>query len=157
MRIGFGYDSHRMEAGRRLVLGGVEIPHHSGPVAHSDGDAAVHSLIDALFGAAGMGDIGAHFPDTDEKYRDASSMDLLAEAVRLVQEAGWRVVNADSTLICQEPRLSPYRERIVESVSAVLGAGAGSFSFKAKTAEGLGPAGGGEAIEAYSVCLMEEV
>ena len=153
-RIGEGWDIHALVAGRRLVLGGVEIPHSHGLLGHSDADALCHAITDALFGAAALGDIGKHFPDTDPQYQGSDSLALLAEAARRVRAAGWQIGNVDSTLVAQAPKLAPHiqamRQRLAQSLGLVLD----QVSVKAKTAEGLGPVGRLEAIEARAVCLL---
>ena len=154
MRIGFGYDSHRLEAGRKLMLGGVEIPFEKGLLGHSDGDALIHAIIDAVFGAICTGDIGRHFPDTGERFRGASSLGLLKEAVSIAGNAGYRVLNVDSTVVAEAPKLAPHIERMRETLSAVLGTGA--VSIKAKSNEKMGFTGRGEGIAAYAVCLLEK-
>ena len=123
MRIGFGYDSHRFEEGRRLVLGGVEIPGETGLCGHSDADVVLHAVIDALLGAAALGDIGSHFPDTDPKWKDADSAQLLAEVVREVRGAGWAIANVDATVICERPKLAPCIDLIRERLAVVMGVG----------------------------------
>ncbi|MBN2552186.1 MAG: 2-C-methyl-D-erythritol 2,4-cyclodiphosphate synthase [Spirochaetales bacterium] len=156
MRIGFGYDCHNLVPGRALVLGGVHIPNGLGPEAHSDGDALIHALIDALLGACALGDIGRHFPPSDEQFRDISSRILLGRTLRILSEAGFRPRNADSTIIIESPRLAPYIDRMRSSLSADMGIPAAAISVKAKTKEGLGPTGRGRAVEAYAVVLVEE-
>ncbi|MFC7460807.1 2-C-methyl-D-erythritol 2,4-cyclodiphosphate synthase [Hydrogenophaga defluvii] len=155
LRVGEGWDVHALVPGRRLVLGGIEIPHSAGLLGHSDADALLHAITDALLGAAGLGDIGSHFPDTDPKFKGADSAVLLAEALRAVQAAGWQLVNVDSTVIAQAPRLAPHREAMRERVAAVLGLAPDAVNIKAKTAEKLGPVGQGLAIEARAVVLLQ--
>ena len=155
LRVGEGWDVHALVPGRRLVLGGVEIPHTAGLLGHSDADALLHAITDALLGAAGLGDIGSHFPDTDPKFKGADSAVLLAEALRAVQAAGWQVVNVDSTVIAQAPRLAPHREAMRARVAQVLGLAPDCVNIKAKTAEKLGPVGQGLAIEARAVVLLQ--
>ena len=153
-RIGEGWDVHRLVAGRKLVLGGVEIAHSHGLLGHSDADALCHAITDALFGAAALGDIGHHFPDTDPQFKGADSLALLIEAARRVRAAGWQIGNVDATVIAQAPKLAPHilamRQRLAQSLGLVLD----QVSVKAKTAEGLGPVGALEAIEARAVCLL---
>jgi 2-C-methyl-D-erythritol 2,4-cyclodiphosphate synthase len=149
MRVGTGYDSHRFEPGRRLVLGGVEIEHELGLAGHSDADVLTHAVIDALLGAAGLGDLGGHFPDDDERWRDADSLDLLR--VVLGEVPGY-VVNVDATLVCETPRLAGYRGEMERNLSAALGAPA---SVKATTNEGLGWIGRGEGIACFAVALID--
>ncbi|WP_374666597.1 2-C-methyl-D-erythritol 2,4-cyclodiphosphate synthase [Ramlibacter sp.] len=157
LRIGEGWDTHALVPGRRLVLGGVEIPHHQGLLGHSDADALLHAITDALLGGAGLGDIGRHFPDTDERFRGADSAVLLAEAARRVREAGWQLVNLDSTVIAQAPRLAPHIEAMRARIAEVLQVPAGAVNVKAKTAEKLGPVGMGQSIEARAVVLLQAV
>lgn len=154
MRIGHGYDLHALAPGRRLVLGGVHIPHSHGPIAHSDGDVLLHALADALLGAAALGDIGQHFPDTDLAYAGADSRVLLRRVASLVREAGYGVVNIDATVLAQRPRLAPHRDAMRANIAADLGLDIGAVSVKATTTEGLGPVGRGEAISAHAVCLL---
>jgi 2-C-methyl-D-erythritol 2,4-cyclodiphosphate synthase len=154
MRIGFGYDSHRLVDGRRLVLGGVEVPHEKGLLGHSDGDALLHAIIDSIIGALGLGDIGGHFPDTDPKYRDASSSGLLREVVELASEEGYEVTWVDSTVVMEEPRLAPFIAAMKETV---LKAGVKGVNIKAKSNERMGPIGRGEGAAAYAVCLLGPV
>lgn len=156
MRVGFGYDCHRLVEGRRLVLGGVDIPHDRGLLGHSDGDALCHAIIDAVIGALGMGDIGKHFPDTDPRWKDASSIAMLGHALDLAREAGFEVSWVDSTVIAEEPRLAPYTEAMKAAVSGA-GIRAGEINIKAKTSEGMGFAGRGEGIAAYAVCLLKKI
>ena len=153
-RIGEGWDSHVLVAGRRLVLGGVEISHTHGLLGHSDADALCHAITDALFGAAALGDIGHHFPDTDAQYKGADSLALLAEAGRRIKSAGWQVGNVDATVIAQAPRLAPHVPAMRQCIGRALGVNLDQVSVKAKTAEGLGPVGEGESIEARAVCLL---
>ena len=155
MRIGLGWDRHRLAPGRRCVLGGVEFPGEpAGPLGHSDGDAAVHALIDALLGAAGLGDIGSLFPDTDPVWRDADSLDLLRDVVARVRAAGWRVGNADLVLVCERPRVAPRREAIRERLAPLLGVAPAAVSVKATRGEGVGPEGRGECVTAQAVVLL---
>ncbi len=156
IRIGEGWDVHALVEGRPLILGGVRIPYDKGLQGHSDADALLHAITDALFGAAGLGDIGRHFPDTDEAFRGADSAVLLAEAVRRVAAAGWRIVNVDSTIVAQAPKLAPHIESIRARVAEVLGIAAGSVNVKAKTAEKMGPVGEGRSIEARAVVLLAQ-
>ena len=153
-RIGEGWDTHVLVPERRLVLGGVEIPHTHGLLGHSDADALCHAITDALFGAAALGDIGHHFPDTDAQYRGADSLALLAEAARRVRGAGWHIGNIDSTVIAQAPKLAPHILAMRQRIARALGVELEQVSVKAKTAERLGPVGRGESIEARAVCLL---
>jgi 2-C-methyl-D-erythritol 2,4-cyclodiphosphate synthase len=156
MRIGFGYDVHRLVSDRKLILGGVEIPFRKGLSGHSDADVLLHAISDALLGAIGEGDIGKHFPDTDEKYKGISSLLILRKVVNLMKEKGYSLLSIDSTVIGEEPRLAPYIDKIKESIAREIGSDA-ILSIKAKTNEGLGTIGRGEGIAAYAVCLIEEV
>lgn len=153
-RIGEGWDIHALVVGRRLVLGGVEIPHTHGLMGHSDADALCHAITDALFGAAALGDIGFHFPDTDAQYRGADSIALLAEAARRVKMAGWEIGNVDSTVIAQGPKMAPYITAMRGCIARALIVPLEQVSVKAKTAEHMGPVGEGAAIEARAVCLL---
>jgi 2-C-methyl-D-erythritol 2,4-cyclodiphosphate synthase len=154
IRIGEGWDTHALVVGRRLMLGGVEIPHSHGLLGHSDADALLHAITDALLGAAGLGDIGRHFPDTDPRFSGADSRVLLAEAVRQVSDAGWCIGNIDATVIAQAPRLAPHIPAMVECIAACLGVAPAQVNVKAKTAEKMGPVGEGRAIEARAVVLI---
>lgn len=154
LRIGEGWDTHALVPGRKLVIGGVEIPFERGLLGHSDADVLAHAITDALFGAAGLGDIGRHFPDSDERFKGANSMLLLAEAVRRVREAGWEVANVDSTVVAQAPRLAPHIEAMRARLAQVLQMPPAQVNVKAKTAEKLGPVGQGLAIEARAVVLL---
>ncbi len=154
MRIGHGYDLHALAPGRRLVLGGVEIPHSHGPLAHSDGDVLLHALADALLGAAALGDIGEHFPDTDPAFAGADSRVLLQRVVALVRAAGYAVANVDATVLAQQPKLAPHRDAMRANIAADLGIAHDAVSVKATTTEQLGPVGRGEAIAAHAVCLL---
>ena len=153
-RIGEGWDVHALVPGRALVLGGVRIDHSKGLLGHSDADALLHAITDALLGAAGLGDIGRHFPDTDATFRGADSLVLLAEAARRVQAAGWCVGNIDSTVVAQAPRLAPQIAAMRARIAQALGVAAEKVNVKAKTAERLGPVGQGAAIEARAVALI---
>ena len=154
IRIGEGWDTHALVPGRSLVLGGITIPHSHGLLGHSDADALLHAITDALFGAAALGDIGRHFSDTDAAYRGADSADLLAECARRVRAAGWLIVNVDATVIAQAPKLAPHIPAMVARIAGVLGLAIGQVNVKAKTAEKMGPVGEGLAIEARAVCLL---
>ncbi|MEY4752982.1 MAG: hypothetical protein RJA44_657 [Pseudomonadota bacterium] len=154
LRIGEGWDTHALVPGRALVLGGVTIPHSHGLLGHSDADALLHAITDALFGAAGLGDIGRHFPDTALEFKGADSLRLLQEALRRVQAEGWQLANVDSTVVAQAPRLAPYIETMRARIAAALGVEPARVNVKAKTAERMGPVGRGEAIEARAVCLL---
>jgi 2-C-methyl-D-erythritol 2,4-cyclodiphosphate synthase len=154
MRIGHGYDLHALAPGRRLVLGGVHIPHSHGPLAHSDGDVLLHALADALLGAAALGDIGQHFPDTDPAFAGADSRVLLRRVAALVRDAGYSIANIDATVLAQRPKLAPHRDAMRANIAADLGLDIGAVSVKATTTEGLGPVGRGEAISAHAACLL---
>ena len=156
MRIGTGWDIHRLEKNRKLFIGGVEIPSELGCIAHSDGDVLTHALIDALLGAAALGDIGMLFPDSDVNYKDAFSMDLLLRVITLIRKSGYRIINIDATVILEKPKLRPYIDEIRESIAVCIGIDVSAVSVKAKTAEGLGAVGEGEAIEARAVVLIQE-
>ena len=156
-RIGEGWDTHALVPGRKLVLGGVEIPYERGLLGHSDADALLHAITDALFGAAALGDIGRHFPDTDAAFKGADSGVLLAECARRVRAAGWQIVNVDSTIVAQAPKLAPHIPAMAARIGELLGLEAGRVNVKAKTAEKLGPVGEGRAIEARAVCLLVKV
>lgn len=157
VRVGFGYDSHRFEAGRPLMLGGVPIPDAPGLKGHSDADVLLHAVIDALLGAAARGDIGSHFPDTDPQWKGADSAQLLASVVAEVHAAGYTVGNIDATVICERPKLRPYVELIRERLSAVTNVSKGRFSIKGKTNEKMDDVGAGVGIEVHAVCLLEEI
>lgn len=154
MRIGEGWDVHALVPGRALVLGGVSIPHSAGLLGHSDADVLLHAITDALLGAAALGDIGRHFPDTDAQFRGADSRVLLAEAMRRVRAQGWTLVNVDSTIVAQAPKLAPHMPAIQASVAQALGVAPEQVNVKAKTAEKLGPVGQGQCIEARAVALL---
>ncbi len=155
IRIGQGCDIHALVPGRKLVIGGVEIPHSAGLLGHSDADVLLHALTDALLGAAALGDIGRHFPDTDERYRGADSRTLLRATVALLAQAGWRVGNVDATLVAQQPKMAPHIPQMVRNIAADLQVAEGCVSVKAKTAERLGFAGRGEGIAAEAAVLIE--
>jgi 2-C-methyl-D-erythritol 2,4-cyclodiphosphate synthase len=152
--VGIGYDSHRLVAGRRLVIGGVELPGELGLEGHSDADVLAHAVTDALLGAAGLGDIGEHFPDTDERWRDADSMQLLAEVVESVQNAGLRVENVDCTVVMERPKLAPHRRAIRDGLAGALGLDAARVNVKASTGEGIGFVGRGEGVAALAVASL---
>ncbi len=157
MRIGSGYDVHRLAEGRKLILGGVEIPYEKGLLGHSDADVLVHAVMDALIGAAAMGDIGRHFPDNDEQYKNISSLLLLEKVSLLLKERGYNTINIDATVIAQRPKLAPYIEQMVKNMADVLGVPCDSINVKATTEEGLGFTGSGEGIAAQAVCLIEKI
>lgn len=153
-RIGEGWDIHALVPGRKLMIGGVELPFDRGLLGHSDADVLLHAITDALLGAAGLGDIGRHFPDTDERFRGADSMVLLTEAARRVREQGFRIANVDSTVIAQAPKLGPHIDAMRERIAQALDLVPGQVNVKAKTAEKLGPVGEGLAIEARAIALV---
>jgi 2-C-methyl-D-erythritol 2,4-cyclodiphosphate synthase len=155
-RTGIGYDSHRLAAGRRLLIGGVQIPSELGLEGHSDADVLAHAVIDALLGAAGLGDIGEHFPDTDERWRDADSIALLESVVETLDGRGLAVVNVDCTLVMQEPRLAPYRQAIRERLAGALGVGVELVNVKATTGEGIGFVGRGEGVAAIAIAGVRD-
>lgn len=157
MRVGIGYDSHRFEPGRPLILGGVTIPDHPGLAGHSDGDAVAHAVIDALLGAAALGDIGRHFPDSDPRWRGADSMELLARAVRLIEERNYQVVNADVTIVTELPRVGPWVADMAERVAALLRVSGACVSIKGKTNEGMGWIGRGEGLAVIAVVLLDQI
>jgi 2-C-methyl-D-erythritol 2,4-cyclodiphosphate synthase len=154
MRIGEGWDVHALVPGRKLILGGVEIAHTAGLMGHSDADVLLHAITDAVLGAAGLGDIGRHFPDTDAQFKGADSRVLLQEAMRRVREKGWELVNVDSTIVAQAPKLAPHMSAIKAGVAQALGVGLDQVNVKAKTAEKLGPVGMGQSMEARAVVLL---
>ena len=156
MRVGTGFDLHRLVVGRRLVLGGVELPWDMGLQGHSDADVICHALIDALCGAAGLDDIGSLFPDSDPRYKDARSLDLLRDVSGRCRQAGYRVENVDVTLLAQVPRLAPYREEIKANLAHALGIDPGAVSVKATTTDQIGPIGEGRALAAQAVALLGE-
>ena len=155
MRIGHGYDVHRFAEGRELILGGVEIPYSKGLLGHSDADVLLHAVMDALLGAAALGDIGKLFPDNDPKYKDADSLKLLWEVVGELNEKGYRIVNIDSTVCAQAPKLAPYIDEMRENIAVACGLKRSAVSVKATTEEGLGFTGRLEGISATAVCLIE--
>lgn len=152
--VGIGFDSHRLTAGRRLVIGGVHVPHEHGLDGHSDADVLAHAVIDALLGAAGMEDIGAHFPDTDERWRDADSMQLLASVVETVHAVGIEIVNVDCTVVMEAPKLAPHRQAIRERLAEVLALELARVNVKASTGEGMGFVGRGEGVAALAVASL---
>lgn len=155
-RVGLGYDVHRLAEGEELWLGGVLIPHNKGTVAHSDGDVLLHAISDAMLGAARLRDIGFHFPDTSEKYKNADSKVLMAEAYRLVREKGYQIVNIDSTIAAQKPKLMPFIPSMEKKIAEVLGIDEESVAVKATTTEGLGPEGREESISVQAVVLLQK-
>lgn len=154
LRVGEGWDTHALVPGRKLVIGGIEIPHDRGLLGHSDADVLAHAITDALYGAAGLGDIGRHFPDSDDRFLGANSMLLLTETARRVRAAGWQIANIDSTVVAQAPRLAPHVEAMRSRLAQALQIEASQVNVKAKTAEKLGPVGQGLSIEARAVVLL---
>ena len=153
-RVGEGWDTHALVEGRKLVLGGIEIAHTHGLLGHSDADALCHAITDALFGGAGLGDIGRHFPDTDPQFQGADSIALLTEAARRVRAAGWHIGNVDSTIVAQAPKMAPHIPAMRQRVCTALGVAVEQVNVKAKTAENMGPVGRRESIETRAVCLL---
>jgi 2-C-methyl-D-erythritol 2,4-cyclodiphosphate synthase len=156
VRVGLGYDSHRLAEGRRLIVGGIEIPFERGLDGHSDSDVLTHAVIDALLGAAGLGDIGHHFPDTDERWRGADSIALLEQVAAMLVERGLRVVNVDCTVIMEAPKIAPHRDAIRARLAAALGLGEGQVNVKASTGERMGFVGRGEGAAALAIAAIEE-
>ena len=156
MRVGIGYDVHRLVAGRKLILGGVEIPFEKGLLGHSDADVLLHAIGDAILGALGLGDLGRHFPDTDLRYKNISSLNLLEQIQAMAEQKGFSCVNIDATIVAQEPKLSSYAEAMSEKISRCLKIDNEAVNIKAKTTEGLGFEGSGEGIAAYAVVLMRK-
>ena len=156
MRIGLGYDSHRFEEGRRLVLGGVELPGETGLRGHSDADVLVHAVIDALLGAAALGDIGSHFPDTEERWKGADSISLLEAVAKEVRGAGYRIANVDATVVCERPKIRPVADLMRRRLADAMGVGFGRVSVKGKTNEGLDDVGAGLGVAVHAACLLEE-
>ena len=154
MRIGQGYDVHRLAEGRELILGGVVIPYEKGLLGHSDADVLTHVVMDALLGAAALGDIGQHFPDTDPKYKDVSSIALLKEVGSLLEEKGYVIENIDATIIAQNPKLAPYRRQMTANIAGALGIDENRVNVKATTEEGLGFTGSGEGVAVHCVCIV---
>jgi 2-C-methyl-D-erythritol 2,4-cyclodiphosphate synthase len=156
VRVGHGFDAHRLETGRKFIVGGIEIAHDRGPVGHSDGDTLAHAISDALLGACALGDLGTHFPSSDERYRNADSMYLLASCAQMIADAGYAVVNLDATVIVQRPVLAPHIGAIRESIASVLGLDLMQVSVKAKTTDGMGFTGDGSGIAAHAVALIDK-
>lgn len=157
MRIGIGYDSHRFDSDRPLILGGVHIPDHPGLTGHSDGDAVAHAVIDAILGAACAGNVGSHFPPSDEAWKDADSIGLLAEAVRVIEARNYQVVNVDVTVVCETPRIGPHVESMCVRLGEVLRVGPTAVSLKGKTNEGMGWIGRGEGLAVHAVALIDSM
>lgn len=156
MRIGHGYDVHRLTKGRRLILGGIDIPFNKGLLGHSDADVLVHAIMDSLLGAAGLGDIGKHFPDNNDDFKDANSLNLLSEVNNLLKNNNYSIVNIDATIIAQSPKLSPYIEKMKYNIANILSIDLSKINIKATTEEHLGFTGEGAGISAHSVCLIKE-
>jgi len=154
-RVGMGFDVHRLVEGRKLILGGVDIPHSKGLLGHSDADAAAHAIADALLGAAAMGDIGRHFPDNDARFKDASSMGLLADVARMLAREGYAIVNVDCSIAAEAPKLAPHYPAMRKNIAAAIGVDEGAVSVKATTTEGLGYTGRGEGIAAWAVASIK--
>ena len=157
LRVGEGWDTHQLVAGRPLILGGVQIPYDKGLLGHSDADALCHAITDALLGGAALGDIGRHFPDTDDTFKGANSIVLLAEAARRVRAAGWEPVNIDATIVAQAPKMAPHVGSMCARIAQALTLEVGAVNVKAKTAERMGPVGEGRAIETRAVCLLQRI
>ena len=157
MRVGMGYDVHKLVEGRKLILGGVEIPYEKGLLGHSDADVMLHAVMDALLGAAALGDIGLHFPDTDPKYKGASSIKLLEHVGRLLEENGYVIENIDATIIAQRPKMRPHIDQMRENIAKALGVETDQINVKATTEEGLGFTGTGEGISSQAICLLTEI
>jgi 2-C-methyl-D-erythritol 2,4-cyclodiphosphate synthase len=155
MRVGFGFDAHRLVAGRPFVMGGVRVPFERGPLGHSDGDALAHAVADAVLGAAALGDLGALFPSSDARWKDADSLVLLGECAARVRQSGWRIVNVDATVVVEAPRLGPHVAAMAAALAAALGVEPGAVSVKAKTSDGLGYTGDGSGVAAYAVASLE--
>jgi 2-C-methyl-D-erythritol 2,4-cyclodiphosphate synthase len=153
-RVGLGHDTHRLEAGRRLIIGGIVIPHEKGFVAHSDGDVLLHAITDAILGAAALGDIGEWFPDTDPRHKGADSSVFVREAAAAVHERGWEIGNLDCTVFAQRPKLSPYKKQMAERIAGLLGIAADCVNVKAKTGERVGPVGHEESIDASAIVFL---
>jgi 2-C-methyl-D-erythritol 2,4-cyclodiphosphate synthase/2-C-methyl-D-erythritol 4-phosphate cytidylyltransferase/2-C-methyl-D-erythritol 2,4-cyclodiphosphate synthase len=156
IKAGLGYDLHRLKKGRRFLLGGIEIPFNKGELGHSDGDALAHAVCDALLGASAQGDIGELFPPSDPEYKDADSMELLRKVFLRVKNAGWRLSSLDCVIVCEKPKILPFRDIIRRSLAAALEVSGDCIFLKGKTAEGLGQVGKGKAVEVYAVCLLEK-
>ena len=156
IRVGIGYDLHRLVEGRRLLLGGVELPFEKGEDGHSDGDVLFHAITDAVLGASGLGDIGSFFPPEDNKWKNADSADLLRTVMKEVRSQGWQIENIDCVIKLEKPKFIPYRQQVIESIASVLGIEADRVFVKAKTGEKLAPIGNSEAVEAYVVCLLNK-
>lgn len=157
MRIGHGFDAHRLVEGRKLILGGVDVPFERGALGHSDADVLAHAISDAVLGAAALGDLGGHFPDTDERWKNADSMELLHHCAAEVRREGYRIENIDATIVVQQPKLAPFIMRMRENIAGRLGLSLGQISVKAKTSEGMGYTGDGSGIAAFAVALIDSL
>ncbi|HET6895154.1 MAG TPA: 2-C-methyl-D-erythritol 2,4-cyclodiphosphate synthase [Candidatus Baltobacteraceae bacterium] len=157
MRIGHGFDAHRLVEGRKLILGGVDVPFEHGALGHSDADVLAHAISDAVLGAAALGDLGGHFPDTDERWKNADSMELLHHCAAEVRREGYRIENIDATIVVQQPKLAPFIMRMRENIAGRLGLSLGQISVKAKTSEGMGYTGDGSGIAAFAVALIDSL
>lgn len=157
MRVGIGYDAHRLVEGRKLIIGGVHIPFEKGLLGHSDADVLAHAINDALLGAACLGDIGKHFPDTDPKYKDISSLVLMKRVAELLKNEGFGIVNIDSVIVAERPKFAPYIEKMRENIASALGIQKDKISIKATTTEGMGFEGRGEGISAKAICLIKKI
>ena len=157
MRIGMGYDVHRLSAGRKLIMGGVDIPYEKGLLGHSDADVLIHAIMDALLGAAALGDIGSHFPDTDPAYEGISSIRLLEHVGKLLSDHGYKIGNIDATIIAQKPKMRPHIDQMRENIASALKIRPDQVGVKATTEEGLGFTGSGAGISAHAVCLLEQI
>ena len=155
IRTGLGVDSHRLEPGRPLILGGVDIPHEEGLAGHSDADVLTHAIMDALLGAAGLGDIGQHFPDSDQRFKDADSLELLRSVVVFLEDNGFRILHVDATVMMERPKLAPYRDAMRETLASVMRVGLGHVNVKATTGERMGFVGRGEGVAALAVATLE--
>ena len=157
MRVGMGYDVHKLVEGRKLIIGGVNVPHEKGLLGHSDADVLIHAVMDSILGALALGDIGKHFPDTDEKYKDADSMKLLEFVYNLINEKGYGIGNIDCTIIAQSPKMAPHIQNMRENIAKALNTSIENINVKATTEEGLGVTGAKEGIAAQSICLLVKV
>jgi 2-C-methyl-D-erythritol 2,4-cyclodiphosphate synthase len=157
MRVGTGYDSHRFQEGRELILGGVHIPDHAGLSGHSDGDAIAHAVIDAVLGAAAAGNVGSHFPPDDDEWKDADSMELLRRAVHVLESRNYQVVNVDVTVVCESPKIGPYADAMRSRLGEILRVGSSAVSVKGKSNEGMGWIGRGEGLAVHAVALIDSV
>ena len=157
MRIGYGYDVHKLVENRKLILGGVEIPYEKGLLGHSDADVLIHAVIDSIFGAAALRDIGYHFPDNDEKYRGVSSIVLLKETAKILKNEGYKIENIDSTIVAQQPKLLPYIPQMIKNMAEALEINENQINVKGKTEEKLGFTGSGDGMKAHAVCLINNI